>query len=195
MTVAKMDPATVSDCYMRSLNSTIKFVSSVAPSAWKNDTPCTDWNVRDVVNHIVYENLWMVALFRGKTIKEVGNKFEGDMIGSDPIGVYVATANQVKSILAEPDAMTRTCHISSGPISGAEYSNQLFLDTLIHGWDIAVGSKQDATLDSYLVEMCTPLAQMVADNDDYRAVFKAATEGASSSNPQTHLLALLGRDG
>jgi uncharacterized protein (TIGR03086 family) len=191
----QMTPAEVSDCYSRSLDSSINFISNVPADAWSNDTPCSDWDVKDVVNHIVYENVWMVALFSGRTIAEVGNEFEGDLVGDDPAGVYVRTANEVKAILAEPNAMSRTCQISSGPVSGADYAKELFLDTLIHGWDIAVGSKQDATLDDYLVKMCTPLGQAIADNDAYRSTFKAATAGATSDNPQTHLLALLGRDG
>jgi uncharacterized protein (TIGR03086 family) len=137
----------------------------------------------------------MVALFNGRTIAEVGDEFEGDLVGDDPAGVYLRTANEVKAVPAEPDAMTRTCQISSGLVSGAEYSKQLFLDTLIHGWDIAVGSKQDASLDDYLVKMCTPLGQAIADNDGYRGAFAAATGGETSAKPQTKLLALLGRDG
>jgi uncharacterized protein (TIGR03086 family) len=195
MTSNDMDPAVVSDCYTKSLDSSINFVNSVPDDAWANDTPCSDWDVKAVVNHIVYENVWMVALFNGRTIEEVGNEFEGDLVGDDPAGVYSRTANEVKAILAEPDAMSRTCQISSGPVSGADYAKELFLDTLIHGWDIAVGSKQDATLDDYLVEMCTPLGQAIADDEGYRGAFKAPTDGSANSNPQTHLLALLGRDG
>jgi uncharacterized protein (TIGR03086 family) len=165
MTDSEMNPTVVSDCYMKSLDSSINFVSNVADDAWGNDTPCADWDVKAVVNHIVYENVWMVALFNGRTIAEVGDEFEGDLVGDDPAGVYLRTANEVKAVPAEPDAMTRTCQISSGLVSGAEYSKQLFLDTLIHGWDIAVGSKQDASLDDYLVKMCTPLGQAIADND------------------------------
>ena len=190
-----MNDATISDCYTKSLDSSINFVNNVPADAWGNDTPCSDWDVKAVVNHIVYENVWMVALFNGRTIAEVGDEFEGDLVGDDPAAVYQRTANEVKAILAQPDAMTRTCQISSGPVSGAEYSKQLFLDTLIHGWDVAVGSKQDATLDDYLVEMCTPLGQTIADDEGYRGAFAAATTGESSPNPQTKLLALLGRDG
>jgi uncharacterized protein (TIGR03086 family) len=191
----QIDPSVISDCYIKSLDSTIEFVSNVADDAWGNDTPCSDWDVKAVVNHIVYENVWMVALFNGKTIAEVGDEFEGDLVGDDPAGVYLRTAAEVKAILAQPDAMSRTCQISSGPVTGAEYSQQLFLDTLIHGWDIAVGAKQDATLDDYLVKMCTPLAQVIADTEAYRAAFKAPTESTSSANAQTHLLGLLGREG
>ncbi len=195
MSDSAMDPNVISDCYIRSLDSSINFVKNVPDDAWGNDTPCSDWDVKAVVNHIVYENVWMIALFSGRTIAEVGNEFEGDLVGDDPAGVYTRTASDVKAILAEPDAMTRTCQISSGPVSGADYAKELFLDTLIHGWDIAIGSKQDATLDSYLVEQCMPLGQAIADNDNYGSAFKAATSGSESGNPQTHLLGLLGRDG
>ena len=158
MTDVEMDPAVISDCYVRSLDSTVNIVTGVATSAWGNNTPCSDWNVKDVVNHLVYENMWMVALFNGRTIDEVGNEFEGDLVGDDPMAVHNRTASEVQAILAQPDAMSRTCQISSGPVSGAEYSKQLFLDTLIHGWDIAIGSDQDAELDDYLVRMCMPMA-------------------------------------
>ena len=80
-------------------------------------------------------------------------------------------------------------------MSGSDYAKELFLDMLIHGWDIAIGSKQDTTLDSYLVEQCMPLGQVIAYNDNYRTAFKAANSGSESVNPQSHLFDLLGREG
>ena len=67
MTDDTPDAAVISDCYDRSLDSTVEFVTSVANSAWGNTTPCSDWNGKDVVTHIVYENVWMVALFDART--------------------------------------------------------------------------------------------------------------------------------
>ena len=66
---------------------------------------CSDWDVKAVVNHIVYENVWMTAFFSVRTIAEVGNEFEGDLVGDDHTAVYIRTANEVIVILAEPDAM------------------------------------------------------------------------------------------
>tara|TARA_B110000263_G_scaffold195153_1_gene173478 strand:+ start:282 stop:452 length:171 start_codon:yes stop_codon:yes gene_type:complete len=56
--------------------------------------------VQAVINHIVYENVCMTALFSGRTIAEVGNEFEGDFVGDDPTAVYIRTANEVIVILA-----------------------------------------------------------------------------------------------
>ena len=35
-------------------------------------TPCTEWNVRDLVNHLVGMNLVFVALFEGSSMPNVG---------------------------------------------------------------------------------------------------------------------------
>jgi uncharacterized protein (TIGR03083 family) len=59
-------------------------VHSIEGEQWKLPTPCTEWNVRDLVNHLVYEHLWTPHMVTGKTLDEVGHRFEGDVLGSDP---------------------------------------------------------------------------------------------------------------
>ncbi len=189
------EPERIKDWYWRSLDSALKFVNAVGDHQWSNETPCAEWDVAYVVNHLVYENRWAVDLLNGKTIEQVGEAHEGDLVGSDPRAVYESSANDVKKVLVEPGVMDRTCHISSGPTSAAEYSGQLFLDTLVHGWDIAIGSGQDAGLDGELVTACIPLARMVRQLEDASNIFAAAIETKQDASPQTSLLALLGRNG
>ena len=49
-------------------------------------TPCTEWDVRALVNHVLGEIRWAVPLFAGSTIAEVGDRFDGDLLGDDPVG-------------------------------------------------------------------------------------------------------------
>ena len=51
-------------------------VDAVADGDWGNPTTCSDWTVRDLVNHVVGEELWLVPLLGGATINEVGDRFE-----------------------------------------------------------------------------------------------------------------------
>ena len=44
--------------YRRAVESWTDQVRAVAPDQWKGPTPCTDWNVRALVNHVVGEDLW-----------------------------------------------------------------------------------------------------------------------------------------
>jgi uncharacterized protein (TIGR03083 family) len=59
-------------------------VAEVGADQWALDTPCTEWNVRTLVNHVTVEDLWVPPLLRGATIEEIGDRFDGDQLGDDP---------------------------------------------------------------------------------------------------------------
>jgi uncharacterized protein (TIGR03086 family) len=189
-----LDAEQTRNCFLRSLDSTERFVAAIPESRWASPTPCDEWDVRAVVNHLVYENLWAVELFNGKTIEEVGSAFDGDLVGSDPARAYAGSAAAVKSVIRLPESMSATCQISSGPVSGAEYASQLFLDTLVHGWDIAVGSGQSGELDPGLVEACIPLAEWTCQAVGESGPFGSSVPVSPQENAQVRLLAILGRD-
>ena len=188
-----LEPEQIRDCYSRSIDSTLAVVAAITDDRWSHATPCAEWNVKHIVNHLVYENRWAVELFDGKTIEEVGDAFEGDLVGEDPRGVYRESSSTVKDILSQSSSMSVTCHISSGPVSGAEYACQLFLDSLIHGWDIAIGAGLNAELDAGLVEACMPVAELTQQHAAGSGAFAEPVAIENASSPQTRLLALLGR--
>jgi uncharacterized protein (TIGR03086 family) len=86
--------------------------------------------------------------------------------------------------------MQATCHLSFGDYSGADYASQLFMDTLIHGWDIARGTGQDTHLDPDLVSACLPIAQDLTRQFRGAGVFGEDLSTAADRDPQTMLLAL-----
>ena len=48
-------------------------VAQIMDDQWELPTPCTEWDVRALLNHIVYGNRWVVPIMAGKTIEEVGD--------------------------------------------------------------------------------------------------------------------------
>ena len=89
--------------------------------------------------------------------------------------------------------MEATCHLSFGNFSGADYCSQLFMDLLIHGWDIAKATGQETKLDPALVEACLPVAQQLTSQWRSVGVFGDDLSGTAGDDPQTQLLALFGR--
>jgi len=153
-----MTVMTTGDLYVKAMSITSAYLDEVRPEQWRNATPCTEWNVKDIANHIIGENLWAAELLGGKTIAEVGNRLNGDLAGDDPAAAYRASVRAATAACTAEGAMGATCHLSFGNYSGSEYAGQLLLDTLVHGWDIAEATAQDTRLDAELVDACLPIA-------------------------------------
>ena len=68
---------------------------------WSNPTPCTDWDVRALVNHVVGEDRWTRPLVQGQTIAEVGDRLDGDLLGENPKGSALAAADEALTAVAE----------------------------------------------------------------------------------------------
>ena len=67
-------------------------VRQIGDHQWQAPTPDEDWSVRDLVNHLVGEDLWAPPLLAGSTIAEVGDRFDGDVLGADPQAAWTAAS-------------------------------------------------------------------------------------------------------
>ena len=99
--------------------------------------------VRDLVNHVVSGNFWVDELMAGKTIEEVGDRLDGDVLGEDPVAAYDASAQVAAAAFKAEGAMERPAAVSYGPVPGEVYCGHRFIDVLIHGWDLAASTGQE----------------------------------------------------
>ncbi|MCM3882090.1 TIGR03086 family metal-binding protein [Frankia sp. R82] len=112
-------------------------VRAVPENAWDAPTPCRDWNVRALVNHLTVEHLWVPPLLAGLTREDIGRRFDGDQLGTDPVSVWSATARQSRAAWNRQDVWARSPVLSFGPTPADEYAFQLTADLLLHSWDLA----------------------------------------------------------
>src|SRR6266498_3151485 len=108
----------VADLHGRSVERFAELTRGVGDDHWALPTPCSEWDVRTLVNHLVYEERWAVPLFAGSTIAEVGDRFEGDLLGNDPSGASAAAAQEAITAVAQPGVLERTVHLSFGDVPG-----------------------------------------------------------------------------
>lgn len=168
-------------------------VDGVKPDDWRRPTPCEDWDVRALVNHVTVEDLWVPPLFAGSTIEQVGERFDGDQLGDDPQPTWARAVAGAREAVSERGAMERTVHLSFGDLPGSEYALQLFADHLVHYWDLAYATGQTTTLPRDLVvaavEWFSPF------EDDYRraGVIGPRPGVAPGAEDQSTLLAMFGR--
>jgi uncharacterized protein (TIGR03086 family) len=186
-------PADTAELHRRAVEAFGARVQAVADDQWELPTPCSDWNVRQLVNHLVYENCWTAPLMAGSTIAEVGDRFEGDLLGDSPKAAWDESAEEATTAVQAPGALERIVDLSSGPTPAREYVMQLFADHLIHGWDLARAIGADERLDPELVDACA--AWFASMEEHYRAAgaIGPRPELPAGADRQTILLAAFGR--
>ena len=98
-------------------------------------------------------------LFEGLTIEQVGDRFEGDLMGGDASawpGLLASSIEEAHAVVAQPGALERTVHLSFGNAFGQEYVMQLTADLATYSWDLARATGQDDRLDAGAVARLLP---------------------------------------
>ena len=187
-----MDGMDVHTLYQRSVEYFLDRLGPVRDDQWADPTPCTAWDVRGLVNHIAYEDLWTVPLMRGATIEEVGDQFEGDVLGEDPVGSSQAAAGDALATVAVELPKGGTVQLSFGETPRDEYVMQLAADHLVHGWDLAVATGGDTSMDPHLVQALT--VWFDDHEEGYRSAGAISPRRQLAGDAQHDLLARFGRD-
>ena len=168
-------------------------VRRVAPHQWAAPTPCTDWSVRDLVNHVTVEQLWVPELLMGATVAEVGGRFDGDVLDDDPAAFWQTAADAAQEAFGVPGAADVTVHLSYGDVGAPIYCAQLLADTVVHTWDLARAIGADPALAPELVDFA--LGEVTGHGEDLAAsgLFGPPVPTPDDVTPLTRLLGLTGR--
>ncbi|MGQ0719043.1 MAG: hypothetical protein ACT4NP_17360 [Pseudonocardiales bacterium] len=98
--------------------------------------------LREIVNYHAYDDAWVPDMLAGATMDEAGrDKFDGDLLGSDPKASFAAivdTACAAAAALADPD---RIVHCSFGDFTAREYFWQIngFRGLRAHDLGLVIG--------------------------------------------------------
>jgi uncharacterized protein (TIGR03086 family) len=181
------------EAHARSLAATGEIVAGVAANQWDAPSVCDGWSVRELVNHIVAGNWWVAPLVEGQTIDEVGDRYDGDVLGDDAPAAYEASAAPAAAAFRVAGAMATPVAVSYGPVPGEIYCGHRFLDVLVHGWDIAASTDQPTALDPELVATALEVVEPQIDLLAASGMFGTRAEAAVGSSDEQRLLAMLGR--
>src|SRR6266496_368210 len=97
-------------------------------------TPCTDWTVRQLVNHLIGMNRVFAALLADQPPPP---RPSADHVEDDPAGAYRDSAAALRAAFGRPGVLERTYHGPLGTATGAERLQIRHYDLLAHGWDLA----------------------------------------------------------
>lgn len=168
-------------------------VHEARPDQWSNSTPCTDWDVRTLVNHLVSEQLWAPYILAGRTMAEVGDRFDGDQLGDDPVAAWDGAAAGAREAFVAEGALNDTVHLSYGDERADVYARQMISDLTIHAWDLARGIGVDERLDDALVSTVHEWTAPNVDGLASTGLFAPPVPTAADAPLQTRTLAMFGR--
>ena len=191
------DGWTFSTAYRRSLTEFTDRVAQVGPDQWDVPTPCSLWDVRTLVNHIVYEDRWSVPLVAGASLADVGDRFEGDLLGDDPLAAAAARRRTRPTGAVERAGCARraACSCRSVRHRPRSYLRQLLADHLVHGWDLAAAIGGPRALDPDVVDEVAALVRRRGGGlPGARARSPRRAAVAPDASTQDRLIATFGRD-
>jgi uncharacterized protein (TIGR03086 family) len=176
----------------RALDMTGAIVARVDDDRLVAPTPCSDWDVRGVLNHVVGGmHLFATAV----TGMDAGAAYEDDWLGSDPQSAYAAAAEVDRAAWHRPDALTGTVHISLGDLPGSAAATVHLTELVVHGVDLAVAvHRPDLADDALCAELLTTMRQM-GGIDGFRKpdMFDAEVPVAEEAPAHQRLLGYVGR--
>ncbi|WP_241777594.1 TIGR03086 family metal-binding protein [Streptomyces sp. CT34] len=189
----------------RFLGSSTEFerkLRAVRPEQWSWPTPCTEWNVRQLVNHMTRGNLNYVSLLHGGGAVDFLRLRDTDALGSDPVGAYALSVRECAQAFGETGALQRILDYPLGPVTGQQALAVRITDSTVHTWDLARAINVEDTLDGSLVawidehldEIYTGLTETPTALETTHRFFAAPEEVlARNASPQMRLLHRMGR--
>lgn len=169
-------------------------VGQITGEDWAKPTPCREWTVRDLVNHLVYEQLWVPELLSGMSVAEIGDKYEGDVLGDDPVGRWRSTSRAAREAWLAAGSLEGDVLLSRGAVSKVQYVLEMTLDLAVHSWDLARGLGVESPLADDVAAQLLPEFEAQIPSFQGVGIFDPPVSVPDTASPAEKLIALSGRD-
>jgi uncharacterized protein (TIGR03086 family) len=166
-----------------------KVVAGIHADQLDRPTPCAQFTVRGVLEHMVSGATAFAAAFRG----EAPPSEPDDNANRDILGQFGRALNELATAMHEPGALDRTIQGPFGATPGTAFARFVVLDGLVHGWDLSVATGQAYSPPDALVEGVDAFARNMIDPLRDGDTFAAAVEPPGDATPIERLVAFTGR--
>jgi uncharacterized protein (TIGR03086 family) len=171
--------------YRAATDHAINVVDAVRPDQLGSPTPCTEWTVQQLIDHLVGGTEYLMsAAERREPVQQTHTAARE----------YRRRVADVLKALELPGVMQQTCLSPLGfewPVAQAVAGT--FMDVLIHTWDLARATGQADRLEPDLVDACTTMFLPDMPERGRAAGIVGPAVKVGDATPQDRLLAAMGR--
>jgi uncharacterized protein (TIGR03086 family) len=170
-------------------------VAGAPADSWTLSTPCSEWNVAQVLQHAALDQLLYVSSITG-TAKPDGDAFHpSGEVGESPLAFVEnalgASSDAFDSVAADAEAVPVPLPPFTVPAWLAV--GAAALDAAVHGWDIAVATGQTAQLSKSLAQELLKVAENLVEPLRAWGAYAPAIDPPADADDAARLLYFLGR--
>jgi uncharacterized protein (TIGR03086 family) len=169
-------------------------VAGVPAAGWQLATPCSHWDVTQVLQHAVLDQLaWAAAI--GGTSMPTENPFApSGQLATEPLTfIDDALAASASAWTGISEAERVPTPLPQGELAPSVAAGAAALDAAIHAWDIAVATGQGSPLTPALAQALRPVAESIVEPLRQYGAYAAVVELPAGAGADQALLAYLGR--
>jgi uncharacterized protein (TIGR03086 family) len=169
------------DLYARASEWTLTKVRGAA-NKLDSATPCEEWDVRTLMNHMLETQRYFVGAARGEDASPPG-RTPPKLLGDDPAADFARARSETIEAFGSEGVIEKT-----GASLGIAFGDQL-----LHGWDLAKATGQDATMPEGLADAAYAMIHGRFTDEQRKGVFKPEITVGPKASAQEKLLAYTGR--
>jgi uncharacterized protein (TIGR03086 family) len=158
-------------------------------------TPCTDWTVRDLLNHITggAEMFAVSAELGSVPDADVARLMGGDNLGNDWRGAWSAASRKALAVYSDPNVMDKMVTLPFGTMPAGVALSIAIFDVATHAADLATATGQELDDDELLEAALAMGKQIIGPELRQPGVFDAEQPCPPGATTTQQLLAFAGR--
>ena len=182
--------------YDKALDRAGVIVAGVRNDQLDGSTPCSDWDVRALTNHLIGGIYGFAALAAGQDVDM--NAEPPDFASMDRAAAWNEGAKTVRAAFRDALEAGRSFKLPMGDVPAPNALGISYIDVVVHAWDLAKATGQDTTIPD---ELAISTLEMLRGNvspemrrpNGPMAVFDPEIEVGPDASPTDKLVAFLGR--
>jgi uncharacterized protein (TIGR03086 family) len=160
-------------------------VQAVPADGWAAPTPCSEWDVRGLVEHVVGFHEFLL-------LRPLGVRAERPREG--PAERWAATELAIEQALGHPGLTGQVAYFDGDTRRPIDVLGAITGDVVIHTWDLARAVGAPEQLDADLCAIALDAARATMGASDRSGLFAPPVPTRSDASIEDRLLALRGRD-
>nr|AHE14715.1 hypothetical protein asmbl_26 [uncultured bacterium] len=175
---------------------TLEVVRHVKPDQLDGPTPCTAWDVRKLINHLLF---W-APILKAAARKEPPTVSAVDERDRSPVEVNWSEALEVQlgrlvDAWSRPDAWEGTTAVGDPtPLPAPVIGGMVLGELVVHGWDLARATGQQVGWDERVLEFSLERLSQTAEQGRDMGVYGPAVPVPGNAPVLDRILGLAGRD-